>query len=98
MVPMPRFPSFEAFNADPYQHGLDRLGARLRRYGETIGERLELDRAAFLPLPPTPYDACDKRPGRVSSLSLVRYKGDDYWCRWPTATVRCRSRAMSMTS
>ena len=23
-------------------------------------------------------DACDKRPGRVSSLSLVRYKGNDY--------------------
>ena len=36
------------------------------------------DRAAFLPLPPAPYDACDKRPGRVSSLSLVRYKSNDY--------------------
>ena len=31
-----------------------------------------------MPLPPAPYDACDKRPGRVSSLSLVRYKGNDY--------------------
>ncbi|HUY03814.1 MAG TPA: IS21 family transposase, partial [Rhodocyclaceae bacterium] len=25
-----------------------------------------------------PYDACDKQPGRVSSLSLVRYRGTDY--------------------
>ena len=31
-----------------------------------------------MPLPPSPYDACDKRPGRVSSLSLVRYRGNDY--------------------
>jgi hypothetical protein len=36
------------------------------------------DRAAFLPLPPTPYDACEKRTARVSSLSLVRYRGNDY--------------------
>ena len=29
-------------------------------------------------MPPAPYDACDKRAGRVSSLSLVRYRGTDY--------------------
>ena len=29
-------------------------------------------------LPATPYDACEKRIGRVSSLSLVRYRGTDY--------------------
>ena len=34
--------------------------------------------AACSGLPPAPYDACDKRPGRVSSLSLVRYKSNDY--------------------
>ena len=27
---------------------------------------------------PTPYDACEKQAGRVSSLSLVRYRGTDY--------------------
>ena len=52
--------------------------ARLRGHGETIGERLARDRQALLPLPPAPYDACDKRPGRVSSLSLVRYRDNDY--------------------
>ena len=31
-----------------------------------------------MPLPATPYEACDKRTGRVSSLSLVRYRGNDY--------------------
>ncbi len=29
-------------------------------------------------LPPSSYDACDRRPGRVSSLSLVRYRSNDY--------------------
>ena len=55
-----------------------RLGARLRRHAETIGERLERDRTAFLPLPAAPYEACDRRPGRVRSLSLVRYNANDY--------------------
>ena len=33
---------------------------------------------ALLPLPPMAYDACDKQAGRVSSLSLVRYRTNDY--------------------
>ena len=44
----------------------------------TVGERLERDRAVLQRLPAIAYDACDKRPGRVSSLSLVRYRGTDY--------------------
>src|SRR6185312_8622795 len=44
----------------------------------TIGERLERDLAAMRrPLPP-PYDACEKVATRVSSLSLVRYRSNDY--------------------
>lgn len=46
--------------------------------GETIGERFERDRAALLQLPPTPYEACEKISARVSSLSLVRYRANDY--------------------
>ncbi|MGC2223349.1 MAG: hypothetical protein WA624_13815 [Methylocella sp.] len=34
--------------------------------------------AAFMKLPPAPYDAFDKVNTRVSSLSLVRYKKNDY--------------------
>src|SRR5208282_4096617 len=55
-----------------------RLGDRLRGHDETIGERLARDLACFHDLPGSPYDACDKQPGRVSSLSLVRYRGTDY--------------------
>ena len=32
----------------------------------------------MLPLPATPYEACEKKAARVSSLSLVRYRGNDY--------------------
>jgi len=32
----------------------------------------------FLPLPATPYDACDKVTTRATSLSLVRYRSNDY--------------------
>jgi hypothetical protein len=34
--------------------------------------------AAFMKLPPAPYDAFDKVNTRVSSLLLVRYKNNDY--------------------
>jgi transposase len=78
MVPIPRFESFEAFNADLARQSRRRSAARLRGHRETIGERLVRDQAALLELPSSPYDACDKRPGRVSSLSLVRYKANDY--------------------
>ena len=51
---------------------------QLRGHDQTVGERLERDRAVLQRLPAIAYDACDKRPGRVSSLSLVRYRGTDY--------------------
>src|ERR1700757_579874 len=55
-----------------------RLAERLRGHDETIGERLARDLAAFQDLPPAPYDACEKKAARVSSQSLVRYRGTDY--------------------
>ena len=39
---------------------------------------MERDLQALLPPPAAAYDACDKQAGRVSSLSLVRYKTNDY--------------------
>ena len=45
-------------------------------HDETIGQRM------LRPSPAgpdaVPYDACDKQASRVSSLSLVRYKTNDY--------------------
>ena len=78
LVPMPRAGSFAALNADLITACRSRLGDRLRGHAETIGERLVCDLAAFQSLPATPYDACEKKTGRVSSLSLVRYRSTDY--------------------
>jgi IstB-like ATP binding protein len=77
LVPIPSA-SFAALNARLEQHCLDRLSDRLRGHALSIGERLERDLAALQPRPPVPYDACDRRPARVSSLSLVRYERNDY--------------------
>ena len=78
LVPVPSFESFEALNAYLERRCLERMDARLRGYTETIGQRMERDLDALLPLLPVPYDACDRQAGRVSSLSLVRYRTNDY--------------------
>jgi transposase len=78
MVPIPHAASFAEFNAYLLEGCRRRFNDRLRGHAETIGERLERDRGALLPLPPAPYDACEKQAARVNSLSLVRYRGNDY--------------------
>ena len=78
MVPIPRFNSWEELNAHLEQECRKRRERRLRGHTETIGERFERDRAALLPLPAAPYEACEKISARVSSLSLVRYRSNDY--------------------
>ena len=78
LVPVPRTASLTALNEQLLEGCRQRLGNRLRSHQETIGERLVRDLASFHDLPPAPYDACEKKTGRVSSLSLVRYRGTDY--------------------
>jgi transposase len=78
MVPVPHFATWEAFNAHLEARCRDRRERKLRGHTETIAERFERDRAAFLPLPSAPYEACEKVAARVSSLALVRYRSNDY--------------------
>jgi transposase len=78
LVPIPLVESFDVLNAKLLDACRRRRGDRLRCHAETIEERLARDLAAFQSLPLAPYDACEKKPGRVSSLSLVRYRGTDY--------------------
>ena len=78
LVPIPSFESFEALNAHLEERCLDRMEARLRGHTETIGERMVRDLDALLPLPVVPYDPSDRHLTRVSSLSLVRYRTNDY--------------------
>ncbi len=78
MVPIPRYPSWEAFNVDLEQQCRRRRERRLRGHSETIGECFKRDRAPLFPLPVTPYEACEKVTAPVNSLALVRYHGNDY--------------------
>ena len=78
LVPVPSFQSFDALNAHLEQKCLERMDARLRGHDETIGQRMERDLDALQPLPAVPYDACDQQASRVSSLSLARYRTNDY--------------------
>ena len=78
MVPIPRVSSWEELNAHLEQQCRKRRERKLRGHSESIGERFERDRAAMLPLPAALYEACEKISARVSSLSLVRYRGNDY--------------------
>jgi len=78
LVPTPRFESFEALNAWLEEQCLKRQDAVLRGHSETIGERLLRDLDALMVLPPTPYDACEKVSTRATSISMVRYRGNDY--------------------
>jgi len=78
LVPLPRAASWDKLNARLEADCRARRQRRLRRHTETIAERFERDRAAMLPLPAAPFEACEKVTARVSSLSLVRYRTNDY--------------------
>jgi len=78
MVPLPSFVSWEAFNAWLEEQCRKRQGDILRGHTETIGQRLQRDLEAMSELPAAPFDACDQTNGRANSLSLVRYKTNDY--------------------
>jgi hypothetical protein len=78
MVPIPSAASWEELNERFVRDAMGRRAQRLRGHKETIGERFERNRAVLLPLPATRFEACDKATVRVSSISLVRYRTNDY--------------------
>ncbi len=78
MVPIPRYATWEKFNAHLLVQSVKRRERRLRGHQQTIGERFEKDRERLLSLPAAPYEAFDKRSTRVTSMALVRYRANDY--------------------
>lgn len=78
MVPLPRVHSIEAFNARLASACEKRQVAVLRGYKTSIGERLKSDRRALMALPDLAFDPCEKVSTRANSLSLVRYRMNDY--------------------
>ena len=78
LVPIPRVRDFAELNANVEERCRERQSKTLRGRDGSIGDRLKVDQAAFQDLPATPFEACHKRPGRVTSQALVRYKNTDY--------------------
>lgn len=78
MVPAPRFESFDALNAWLEEQCLRRQNDVVRGHSATIGDRLLRDLDALMALPPVPYDACEKVSTRATSISMVRYRNNDY--------------------
>lgn len=78
MVPLPSFATWEAFNSWLEEQCRQRQADILRGHTQTIGQRLQRDLETMSALPAAPFEACDQATGRVNSLSLVRYKTNDY--------------------
>lgn len=78
MVPLPRVRSLDEFNARLLAACEKRQVAVLRGHKESIAERLQRDRQALLALPADVFEPCEKVSTRASSLSLVRYRSNDY--------------------
>jgi len=78
LTPVPHSPSLEALNAALAERCRARQNECAGRHEQTIGERLVADQAVLRPLPEAPFEPCDKRPAKVSSTALVRYRMNDY--------------------
>ena len=57
---------------------MKRQGDQLRGRGETIEARLMRDLDTLMALPATPYDACEQVSTSANSISMVRYRNNDY--------------------
>lgn len=78
LVPVPRFPSYEALNKYLLEQCCERLSQKSAGKEKSIGALLKEERPSFLPLPPAPFETCRVESRRVSSLSLVRFKNSNY--------------------
>lgn len=76
-VPRPQLADWGAFNAQLAERCAGQWPQRLRGHEQTIGERLDEDRAQLLPIPALDPRAT-ARPQTVSSLCLARFDTNDY--------------------
>jgi transposase len=77
-TPVPRVADLDELNA--YLRRCC-LAARERTCGEQVervGVRFERDRAAGLPIPQRPFDACVEQPGQVDKYQTVRFDHNSY--------------------
>ena len=78
LVPVLSFPSWKALNDYLLEQCYKRLLQKAAGSEKTIGELLQEERAYFLPLPAQEFEACRRESRRISSLSLVKFKNNNY--------------------
>jgi hypothetical protein len=78
MTPLPHAASFEALNAALIERCRARQGEHTARHAETIGERLVRELAVLGRVPEGLFEPCEKKPAKVSSTALARYRMNDY--------------------
>jgi len=78
MVPVPQVKSFDHLNEQLWESCRNEQHRRLRGKGKPKLELWLEDRQAFLDTPDIPFDPCRKSTVNANSLSLVRYKTNDY--------------------
>jgi len=78
LVPVPQVRDLDELNDILVEKCREDLKRRLRGKGAPKSELLQEDRASFLSLPASRFDACRKRSTTANSLSLVRFDNNDY--------------------
>ena len=100
LAPAPSFESFDALNAHLERRCLERMDAKLRGHTETIGQRMERDLDALLPLPPVAYDACSAAaPSATPQIPSTQASSEEGAPPWSSALVNaCTKRVPEPTS
>ena len=78
LVPVPQVRELERLNTELTEACRRDLQRRLRGQAARKEVLLSEDQAAFIPLPPVPFDACRQRSTTTTSLSLARFEDNDY--------------------
>ena len=78
LVPVPAVPTFEALNADLLVRCQEDLRRRVRGKPTGKADLLADEAAALLPLPGQAFEARRVEVAKATSLSLVRFDGNDY--------------------
>jgi transposase len=78
LVPVPKVDSLETLNAELVERLEKDLGRKLRGKSASKEELLAEERKSFLAIPDHPFEARRIETAKASSLSLVRFHGNDY--------------------
>jgi hypothetical protein len=77
-TPVPSVADLDALNAMFRARCVQERERTVASYAESIGQRLERDRAAAVALPAHPFDACVLQPGQVDKFQTVRFDCNRY--------------------